>query len=160
MYNEAIPVLYGMNNFSLVDTTPQQVGLLQAFFDCIGSVNAGSLSYLYINFLVVESIEGQLGKFKLRDDSSQSLKLMREKCTNLTTLETFIHNKNSQGLMKTDQDNSQFIPNRLSQIDAQLKVPSLNRVIVKIFDETPTPSVIELMQGLRWVILRSHGKQY
>ena len=56
MHNEVIPVLYGMNNFSLVDSTPKQVGLVQTFFDCIGSVNAGLLSHLCINFPVAESI--------------------------------------------------------------------------------------------------------
>lgn len=160
MHNEAIPVLYGMNNFSLVDSTPQQVGLLQTFLDRIGSVNAGLLSHLCINFPVAESIEGRRGKVKLRDDSLQILKLLRERTTNLTTLETFIYGKNFMGLTETDQDNSQFIQDGLSQIDAQLKaIPSLNRVIVRILGETPTLSVIELMQGLEWVVLRSHGKQ-
>ena len=156
MHSEAIPVLYGMNIFSLVDTTPQQAGLLQSFLSCIGSMNAGLLSHICINFPVAESIEGQPGKFKLRDDSLQSLKLLREKCSYLTTLETFIHSKNSKGLIKTDQDNSQSIQDGLSQIDAQLKtIPSLNRVIVRIHDGTLTPSVIELMQGLGWVVSRS-----
>ncbi len=159
-HSEAIPVLYGMNNFSLVDTTPQQLGLLESFVDCIGSVNAGLLSHLCINFPVAESIDGQPGKVKLRDDSLQSLKLLREKFTKLTTLEIFVHSKGSKGLIRTDQDNSQFIQDGLSQIDAQLKtIPSLNRVIVRVFDETPIPSVIELMQGLGWAVLRSHGKQ-
>jgi hypothetical protein len=88
------------------------------------------------------------------------LKLLQEKFANLTTLETFIYGKNSMGLTETDQDNSQLIQDGLSQIDAQLKdIPSLNRFIVRIWGETPTLSVIELMQGLGWVVLCSHGKQ-
>ena len=158
MHNEAIPVLYGMNKFSLVDSTSQQVGLLQTFLDCIGSVNAGLLSHICINFPVAESIKVQPGKVKVRDDSLQTLKILREKATNLTTLETFIYGKTSMGLTETDQDNSQFIQDGLAQIDAQLKtIPSLNRVIVRILGESPTVSVIESMQGLGWVILRSHG---
>ena len=44
--------------------------------------------------------------------------------------------------------------------DTQFKViPSLNRVIVRIADETPTSSRIELMRGFGWVVLRSHGEQ-
>ena len=160
MHNEAIPVLYGMNNFSLVDSTPKQVGLVQTFFDCIGSVNAGLLSHLCINFPVAESIEGQPGNVKVRDDSLQTLKLLRGKSTNLTTLETFIYGRTSMGLTETDQDNSQFTQDGLSQINAQLKaIPSLNRVIVRILGETLTLPVIESMQGLGWVILRSHGKR-
>ena len=160
MHNEAISVLYGMNKFSLVDSTPQQVSLLQTFLDCIGSVNAGLLSHLCINFPVAESIEGQRGKFKLRNDSLQTLKLLQEKSTNLTTLETLLYGKNSMDVTETDQNNSQFIQDELAQIDAQLKaIPSLNKVIVKILGETPTLSVIESMQGLGWVVLRSHGQQ-
>ena len=160
MHNEAIPVLYGMNNFSLVDSTPQQVSLLRTFLDCIGSVNAGLLSHLCINFPAAESIEAQPGKVKLRDDSLQTLKLLQEKSTNLTILETFIYGKNSMDLTETDQDNSQFIQDGLAQINTQLQaIPSLNRVIVRILGEPPTLSVIASMQGLGWVVLRSHGQQ-
>ena len=152
-------MLYGMNNFSLGDSTPQ-VGLLQTFLDSIGPVNAGLLSHLSINLPVAESIEGQAGKAKLRADSLESLKLLQEKCTNLTTLETFIHGQNANGFLARDQDNSQFIQDALSHIDVQLKaIPSLNKVIVRNFGGTLTPSVIELMQGLGWIVLRSHGKQ-
>ena len=65
IHSEATPVLYGVNEFSLVDTTPQQFGLLKSFLDCIGSVNAGLLSHLCINFPVVESRDGLPGKAKL-----------------------------------------------------------------------------------------------
>ena len=152
MHNEAIPVIYGMNKFNLVDSTSQQVGLLQHFLDCIGSVNAGLLSHLCINFPLAENVEGQPRKVKVRDDSLQTLKLLQEKSPNLTTLETFIYGKNSMGLTETE-----LIQDGLSQIDAQLKaIPSL-RVIVRISGEPPTFSVIESMQGLGWVVLRSHG---
>ena len=158
MHSEAIPILYGMNNFCLLDSTPQQVYLLQAFLDCIGSVNSGLLSHLCINFPVAERIEDQPGKVKLRDDSLQSLKLLRERCTNLTTVETYLYWKTSTSLIITDPDNSQSILDGLSQIDAQLKAfPSLNRVIVRVFGWTPTPSLIGLMRGLGWLVLRSHG---
>ena len=152
-------MLYGLNSFSLADSTPREVGLLQSFLDSIGPVNAGLLSHLSINFPVAESIEGQPGKVKLRADSLQSLKLLQEKSTNLTTLETFIHGQNAKGILAPDQENSQFIQVALSHIDAQLKaIPSLDKIIVRSFGGTLTPSVIELMQGLGWVVLRSHGK--
>lgn len=159
MRSEATPVLYGMNNFSLVDTTRQQTGLLQAFVDCIGSVNAESLSYLCINLPVAERIEDQPGKIKLRDDSLRSLKILQENCTNLTTLDFLIHNKNSKALVQTDLVDLQFIRDALSQIDAQLKaILSLNRIIVRVRNAIPIPtSVIESMQGLGWVVLRGHG---
>ncbi|MCJ1419516.1 hypothetical protein MMC32_005871 [Xylographa parallela] len=160
IHSETIPVLYGMNNFCLVDTTPQQVGLLKDFLNCIGSVNAGLLSHLCINFPVTEHIVDQPGKVKLRDDSLQTLKLLRERCINLTTLETLIHRRNSKGLVVTEQASSQFIQDGLSQFNSQLKaISSLNKVIVRVHEGTPTPSVLEMMQGLGWIVRRGQRNQ-
>src|SRR4051812_48731911 len=91
-----------MIRFSLVDITEQQVNLLRSFLDCIRPVNVTSLSYLYINFPVVESIDSQQGKFRLRDKSLQYLKLLQDKCTNLSTLDTLVHYKNSGVFTRTD----------------------------------------------------------
>jgi hypothetical protein len=152
---EARAVLYGLNHFTLVETTQHQGGLLQSFLNCIGAVNAGLLSHLSINFPVAESVEGQPGEVMLRKDDLHSLKLLQEKCTNLTTLETLIHSRNSRDLINPSQDDSQFNREVLSQIDAQLKgISSLKKIIVRSYNGTPTPSVMELMHGFGWVILR------
>ncbi|KAG9231370.1 hypothetical protein BJ875DRAFT_517407 [Amylocarpus encephaloides] len=154
VHDEASAVLYGLNHFTFMDTTRHQGGLLQSFLGCIGSVNAGLLSHLCINFPIVETVEGQPGNFILREDDLHSLKLLQEKCTNLTTLETLIHSRNSRRLINPGHDDSQFIREALSQIDAQLKaISSLNKIIVRSYDGTPNPWVMELMQGLGWVIL-------
>lgn len=118
----------------LVDTTSKQVGLLQSFLDCIVSVNANLLSHLCINFLVVENIEDQSLKVKLRQDGRQSLRFLQEKCANLTTLETFVHSNNSSFLAEADDDNSQFVREEaLLQFDAQLKAISLlKKIIVRV----------------------------
>lgn len=149
--SEASAILYGMNNFSLLDTTRQQVGLLQAFITCIGPVNASFLSHLCINFPVVE---GQPGKPRLKEDGIQSLKLLQEKCTSLTTLETHIYSNNSGGLTGKDQDSSQFIREALLQFDVQLRaIPSLDKIVIRVYGGTPTPSAMEFMQGFGWVVL-------
>jgi hypothetical protein len=138
-----------------MDTTQQQGGLLQSFLSCIGSVNAGLLSHLCINFPVAESVDGQPGQVMLREDDLYSLKLLQEKCAKLTTLETLLYSRNSRRLINPNHDDSQFIREALSQIDAQLKaIPSLKKIIVRFYDGTPTPAVMELMQSLGWVILR------
>jgi hypothetical protein len=41
---EASAVLYRVNHFELVDITKRQIGVLRSFLDCVGSVNAASLS--------------------------------------------------------------------------------------------------------------------
>ena len=152
VHDEASAVLYGMNRFTLVDTTRRQVDLLQSFLNCIGSVNAGLLSHLCINFPVAENINGQPGDIKLREDGFRSLKLLQDRCINLKTLETFVHNENSRGL-KASHDDSQFIREALSQINAQFKlISSLSRIIVRFYDGSPAPSLMELMKDFGWVI--------
>ncbi|KAI9652857.1 MAG: hypothetical protein M1831_006382 [Alyxoria varia] len=158
MNREASAVLYGVNNFTLVDTTQQQVGLLQAFLDCIGPVNASLLSQMCINFPVMEF---QMEECKLREDDLQSLKLLQEKCTNLSILETYIHNNNSKGLTRMHEGNLQPILEALSQFDVQLKaIPSLEKVIVRVHDGAPIPSVMRSMQGLGWIVLPGTGNKW
>jgi hypothetical protein len=152
IYREASVVLYGTNHFHLVDITQQQFGLLQSFMDGIGPVNAALLSHLSISFPAVESMDGQPGEFKLRNDSLQSLKLLGEKCTNLSTLETLVHNKNNSVFRKTDNS----LQKALLTIDAQFKtIRSLDRVVVRVVDRdsVPTTSAKDIMRGLGWVVL-------
>lgn len=155
LHDETSAEIYGSNRFNLVDTTQHQYRLLKAFVDPIGPVNACSLSRLCISFPAAESREEQPEKIVLRDDDLFSLKLIREKCTKLTTLEAFIHSHNSKALTKFDEDKPQFTQDALLHIDAQLKsIPSLNRIIVRMYSGTPTPSAMDLMHGYGWVVLR------
>ncbi|KFZ08255.1 hypothetical protein V502_09458 [Pseudogymnoascus sp. VKM F-4520 (FW-2644)] len=154
VYDEASAVLYGLNHFTLVDTTQKQVVLLETFLNCIGSANAGLLSHLCINFPVAEGVDGKPGEVVLREDGLRSLKLLQDKCINLRTLEAFVHNENSRGLTQASCDESQFIQEALSGIDAHFKlIPSLSRIIVRFNSGSPASSVMELMKGLGWVIL-------
>lgn len=151
---EARTVLYSMNRFTLVDTTQQQVGLLQSFLDRIGSVNASLLSHLCINFPVVENRKGQSCGVELREDGRQSLRLLQEKCGNLTTLETFVHSNNSSFLTEACENNSQFVREALLRIDAQLKaISSLKQFIVRVYVGTLASSVMDMMRGLGWVVV-------
>ncbi|KAG4414947.1 hypothetical protein IFR04_011924 [Cadophora malorum] len=155
VHDEASIVLYGSNHFTFMDTAHRQGGLLQSFFNCIGSLNAGLLSHLTINFPVAENVEGQSGTVILGKDDAYSLRLLKENCASLTTLETVISGRNYTRLINAGDNDSKFIREALSQIDTQLKaVSSLKKVIVRYYDGTPTPLVVELMQGLGWVILR------
>lgn len=147
VYDEACAMLYRSSRFTLVDTTPRQVDLLQSFLDCIGSVNAGHLSYLCINFPAAEIVEENPRRIVLREDSLRSLELLQEKCTHLKTLEGFVHSQNSRGLTGASDDDPQFVQEALSQINAQLKaIPSLSKVIVRFHSGSPSPSVMEQMQ--------------
>lgn len=147
-------MLYGSNHFTFVDTTRNQVNLLQSFLNRIGSVNAGHLSYICINFPVGENVRDQAGKVMLREDL-RGLKLLQEKCINLRTLETLVHSQNSRGLTMASHgsNDSHFTREVLARIDAQLKtIPSLCEILVRSYDGPLAPEVAELMQGFGWII--------
>lgn len=152
IYVEASAALYRVNHFELVDITKLQIGVLQSFLDRIGFVNAASLSHLCINFPNVVSIDKEPGKVRLRDNSLQTLKLLQDKCTKLTTLETVVHYKNAGFFTRPDH----FLREAFSHIDAQLKaIHSLSRIIVRADTQTglPTASAVDMMQRLGWEVL-------
>ena len=163
MRSEASVIVYGMNNFTLVRTPREPAGLLQAFLDCIGPLNASLLSHICINFPVLEGQpgerkeeeeEGGRGRFQLREDSLQDLKLLQQRCTNLKTLENHLFGKASKGLSKAHKDNTYFSHEALSQIDVQLKaIPSLEEVIIRIYDGTLSSSTKQTMLNFNWIVL-------
>lgn len=57
LHVEVSAIVYASNCFTILDRTPQQVELLEAFLDGIGPANAGFLSQLSVSFPVVESID-------------------------------------------------------------------------------------------------------
>lgn len=111
-----------------------------------------------INFPVIEV---QPEASNIREDSLQSLKFLQEKCTNLTTLETLISSRNSSGLTRVDQAHSQFTREALSQVYLQLKaIPSLRKIIVRVFNGMPISSVMESMQSFGWVVLPANRNHW
>lgn len=128
--------------------------MLRSFLGYIGAVNAASLSYLCINFPVAEGEEAVVGKDRIRDDSRQSLALLRQQCDRLSTLELIIHYKNYGFFLKTDE----LLRNTLPHIDTQLRtIPSLDRTIVRIeaHGQILTSSSKELMQELGSSVITS-----
>lgn len=88
---------------------------------------------------------------KLRDDSLQSLKLLRERCTNLLILETLVHNKSNSVFRETGDS----LEKALFLINAQLKAISLlEKVVVRVVarDGVLTTIAKDIMQGLGWVL--------
>lgn len=152
IYTESKAVLYGMNQFHLEDITPRQADLLRLFLYCIGPTNAALISILCVNFPVVERINDQAEKLELKPDGLQSVRLLQEKCTELTTLETIVHFKNSSLFRELDD----FLREALLLIDARLRaIPSLRKIIVRFFDFNgiPTSSAKEFMEELGWTVV-------
>lgn len=158
IYTESSAVLYSMNQFHLEDITPLQADLLRSFLDCIGPMNAASISHLCVNFPVAERINDQAERVKLRTDSLQSVSLCQDKCTKLSTLELVVHYKNSSFFREPDD----FLREALSLIDAQLRaIPSLCQIIVRFidFNGIPTTWAEEFMQELGWKVVPRNGVQ-
>lgn len=104
------------------------------------------------------SIDEEPVKVRLRDDSLQTLKLLQDKCTKLTTLETVVHYKNAGFFTRPDP----FLREAFSHIDAQLKaIHSLSRIIVRVYTQTglPKSSAIDVMQHLGWEVLSGNKHQ-
>lgn len=156
IYTESKVVLYGLNQFHLEDITPLQADLLRSFLDCIGPTNAALVSFLCVNFPVVERMNDQAERVELRTDGLQSVRLFQEKCTDLTTLETIVHFKNSSFFREPDD----FLREALLLIDARLRaIPSLRKIIVRFFDFNgiPTSSAKQFMQELGWTVVSRSG---
>ena len=145
-------MLYSMNQFHIVDITPLQADLLQSFLDRIGAANAALLSHLCVNFLVAEHSSSETGGLELRNDSMKSLRLCRDKCAHLSTLEAVVHHKNSLFFRESED----FLRDALPLIDRELRaISSLRKVIVRFVDRDGIPTNVakDLMQGLGWIIV-------
>nr|POF01691.1 hypothetical protein CFP56_78714 [Quercus suber] len=151
MSREASAVLYGKNVFKLVDATLQHVRLMPAFLECIGPVNASSLSHLCIDYPLVE---GEAGKFKLRDDHLNGLHFLQDRCTSLLVLELLLHGRESVHLTNANHDNSRYSTEALSQLDTRLRnITSLQKIIVRVYSGKPILPVMESMHNLGWAVL-------
>jgi len=156
IHHEASETLYRVNKFHLVDITKEQTSLLQSFIRCIGPRNAASLSYICINFPATESVDGQPGKVKIRDDSLQILQLLRDTCTRLLTLAMIVHSKNRGVFNETDD----IIQETLLLVNAQfVAIPLLKNIVVRIavHDGVPTTPAKNAMERLGWVVSSDNG---
>ncbi|KAK4042993.1 hypothetical protein C8A01DRAFT_32938 [Parachaetomium inaequale] len=162
LHDEASAVLYGLSHFALVDATAgkNHANLLSSFLGRIGSVNAGCLSHLCINFPAAVgnseeedvTADQQAGE---EDAFLGELRLLREKCTSLVTLEMMVYGRHAKGVTVAshDPDNSQLVRGVLSRMDAHLKaIPSLRRVLVRLYSGPLAPDVVEWMHGFGWVV--------
>lgn len=160
IHREASTFLYEANKFTLSDDTRRHSDLLKAFLNCIGPMSAGSLAHVYIKFPTVAVIEIRDGFSKFGDeDELQSLRLLREECTSLSTLEMLV---SSRGSTRLDRGgDSRFARETLSQIDLQLKeIPSLKRIVVRVFSGRPISSVMESLQSHGWAVLPASRDQW
>jgi hypothetical protein len=167
LHAEAAATLYGSHQFVMVDTTQNQVNLLQSFLDLIGSVNAGYLRHICIKFPVVVTASENVVCDRtgpehvtsmLQEEDLRGLTLIQERCRGLTTLETDVHSKNSKGLVAAAAGQGGGISPHtrmaLAEVEAQLKaIPLLEKVIIRLYNGPLAPEVAGLIQSFGWVVL-------
>lgn len=154
IHDEAAKILFGINNFTLLDERRPTQCLLNAFLTCIGPMNSASLSHLSIDF---PALEVEAGEVRLKHDSLQKLKLLQGHCTNLKTVETSFSIKHIRDLDQVTGNNPQLIMDALSKINSQLhSISSLETVIVRITGPSPALSTMECMRTLGWTILAAY----
>lgn len=147
IHRESKAVFYGKTYFFLMDRPQQQGALLLSFLNCIGSPNASTISRLCISFPLVEA---EAGGVRMGEDSLRGLELLRDKCTNLITLEMQVCRENSRFLRGADK---QLVREALMRIDAQVKaIPSVQRIAVRLHVKDMPLLAINIMQGFDWVI--------
>ena len=157
MTSEVSAVLYGRNKFVLMDTTRYQDGLLQAFLERIGSINATFLTHLGIKF---PAFDVQQQGFNA-EDNLQKLQLIREKCTSLRTLEAHVYSEDSKCLTESKREDIQLTRDILCQFEQQLQsIPSLIKTIIRVYAGRPTPTMMEFMQRFGWEVLPGSRDQW
>lgn len=147
---EAGAALCRSNRFAFEETDELQPheSPLEAFIQRIGHLNAGSLTYLSINFPTTQIMDGEIS---LREDSMRRLQLLQKECTNLKTLETLIFSGDSRFLIEQNDGGVREI---LAEINRKFgHITSLEKVIARIYSGTPVPSLKQYLQGLGWTVL-------
>ncbi|KAL4412144.1 cytochrome P450 1A2 [Colletotrichum abscissum] len=136
----------------------RETSILQAFLLSPMSTHARLLSHLSLSFPALEVAEGRPEGLGLTQDGVCALKLLKDHCTSLATLELYVHKSNAFGLTGEAPGASQSCHEVLLQVKAQLKtISSLNKVIIRYCHDKPTPHVMQLMQDLEWTVLMGDG---
>lgn len=136
--------------------------LLSSFLGCIGSANAGSLSYLCMNFPAIERIDKEdeqgdqsMKRIRIKHDGLQKLQVLRKECTGLRVLETLVYS-DLIGDTVTTTTGVEVLQGILEEINEYFRsIPSLRSIIVRIVDGSLHSSVRDLMQDLGWIVLLS-----
>ncbi|KAL6913367.1 hypothetical protein FSHL1_011051 [Fusarium sambucinum] len=152
---ETNAVFYGSNHFHFVDTTMRrETSILEAFLVSPTPTHARLLSHISLSFPALEAVQGRPEVLGLQQDGMRSLKLLRDYCTNLKTLEFYVHQSNAFGLVEETPSNLQPLHEALLQVDVQLKaISSLKKIVIRCYHDRPTPGVMQLMQGFGWIVL-------
>ncbi|KAK3376806.1 hypothetical protein B0T24DRAFT_619748 [Lasiosphaeria ovina] len=169
IHDQAVETLYGSHQFVLVDTArSSQAALLQSFLRLIRPANVACLRHICINFpaaVVVDVTDerrttgDRTGPSMLCEDELRGLRLIRDKCRGLTTVEMYLHNENSRGVVVAaagqEGEMSRHVEQVLAEVDAEFRAIGSwkKKVIVRLYKGPLTPEVAELMQSFGWVVL-------
>ncbi|PSK43018.1 hypothetical protein B9Z65_6972 [Elsinoe australis] len=152
---ESSAVLYAKNVFAFVDQAEEQTSLLRRFFTSIGPVNSSFLTRLCIDF---PAFPGRPEGPELRRDSQEGLKLVRDHCVGLTTIEFSLNSLSSRKLTSMVQGEKSIAQEAIAQIRSSLQsMPSLQEVYIRLQGTRPPDFIVQIMRDCDWIVTPAHG---
>lgn len=144
-YHEASSVLYSRNCFDIGNSN-----LFSLFLNQIGSHNSRYLSSLIIPFPDVH-FDGHLMDISLKEDSMQTLNLIRLKCDNVVCLNASLHTSHAMELRLDAFDAPRAVDKVLNLIDTQIKaMSSLKEFRINVYDEPIDIALRKKMRCYGW----------
>jgi hypothetical protein len=145
---EASSIFYGQNRFDFTSVTPDDV---TSFLEQIGSINAGHIRHVIIEFPRFLYIDP--GDITLEDDSVGILENVQRGCANLSLLTTSLYSTNSMELRLDNLDNHNLATEALKLIDTRFRdLPSIQDIIVEVFEDGPNDHIRRTMERNGWTI--------
>lgn len=157
IYKEASFLLYRQNRFSFAEV---DTSLLGTFIDQIGSINAGFIRHLIIEFPRVDTkdprSEVPLGDFvALHEGTATMFAAIQSHCTTLRTITTFFHPDLIPYIIAESRD-SELATRWLKIVESQFKaLPSSPTIIVKFYACQRLHSIRKRLESLGWIIRTS-----
>ncbi|KAI1741212.1 hypothetical protein F4680DRAFT_447121 [Xylaria scruposa] len=155
VHREASSLFYGMNCFDL--ESPLERVLY--FLEQIGSDNAGYIRRIVIEFpffpgLVVDDAT-------LDKDTVRLLATLQSRCTNLTTLSTFLYNTVSR-FATLEEPYDQLAAEALQLFDTHLRaISSLQEIILELWQDDMSDQIRQIVESYGWTIMiNSDGEDW
>ncbi|ELR09274.1 hypothetical protein GMDG_03844 [Pseudogymnoascus destructans 20631-21] len=146
--HEASLVLYS-NHFNFTTTSNNHV---TPFLETIGTNNAGNIQHIKINFPNFRNLE--LGNVTIDEDDTRVLESIQRRCTSLKSLTSFRCSTYDMEYKLRALHNPNIVIEALGLVNSRLRaMPSLQDIIVEVFEDPPSDEIWEIMWNQGWTIV-------
>ncbi|KAJ6167032.1 hypothetical protein N7470_002479 [Penicillium chermesinum] len=153
IHREALPFLYGENRFALLALNRVMAGEIARFLDQIGPRNGRFIESVQICHPIFRNLGDDA---KLDENCVQLLSRLQRQCPNLKTL--IMCPKSTDFVIRLQLAplvpvNPSYITESLLSFDGRLKaIPSLEEIIVQVYQDTPLLNFLRGMEPRGWRI--------